>query len=441
MRYFLPLQTNSLFTSCLCIILFFLLIAQAFSDVIAEKAKWKHDAKSAYSIVHDDACDYGKEGIFQTAVPMADARDLPLGMGVIVGQCEDKASWLPNYWEDTIAVYAQNGHEIVNHSYTHASAPGWNKTKEVIESKQVIESHIDDEVTFFVFPLDQYDQATLQYLESNGYIGARAGTEPYNDRGVNIPTAAFNPFHSNFQALESNTGILRTYLNEAINKGGWALQEMHEVGTGSSWGIITPTAYESFLDFVKGRVDDGDVWMGTPSNVVKYIKTYFSSGDVSVNNNTITFATPGNVEQKYATEITVILTFDSPPNDSVYVIQDNIHLEVEQIESKEYHVHMDPTKGDAQITLGTFTVAESINQFKKTIQFNQGIVSALLPEGPYSIRLFTVNGRQVSETITGFSIDEKIHQRVNTQGLSEGFYLLDISYNGGRVCSKILLTR
>ena len=53
---------------------------------------------------------------------------------------------------------------------------------EIVNSKETLEEKIPGiEVTFFVFPMDKYNNEALDYMEENGYLGARAGPAPYDD--------------------------------------------------------------------------------------------------------------------------------------------------------------------------------------------------------------------------------------------------------------------
>lgn len=79
------------------------------ADLKVTLATWKNAQASAYSIIFDDYCDDGTQGIQDYADTIAHNRGIPIGFGVITSQC-DATEW------QRAREMISNGHEIINHT-------------------------------------------------------------------------------------------------------------------------------------------------------------------------------------------------------------------------------------------------------------------------------------------------------------------------------------
>lgn len=430
---------------CILTIIVILLASQkANTQISAETTKWKNDATAAYTLCHDDLCDYSTQGLAQYADPIAYERGIVWAGGAILLSCEEE-----NFWDKLQTIYS-HGHEIECHSWNHTDiSGGWDMDKEIVQSKTTLEEHVPGlEVTFFIFPMDNYTTNALEYMRENGYLGARAGPQPYDDRGVITNFNNFDPLGGDIlwdvygpsQSIYQSSDCLAKHVDAAINAGGWSIQEMHGISD-ESWEMCPVDEYTSHLDYVKSKMDEGDIWNGTPTEVIKYIMTYNNCGDPDVTNNVLSFSSPDDVPDRYDTEITVLLTFDSDPG-QIKATQGSTELEVEKISTTEFYVQVNPTLGDVDLELGTKTVFTSLNTFTKSnVYYNRGIINARLPVGAYKIKLFRINGQKIGTVISGYSNGEVINTPVNITGLANGFYLLTIQYNGGTISNKIVLAK
>lgn len=343
-------------------------------------AKWKNNATAAYTIINDDLCDTVCRGIYEHADTIAYNRGLRIGSGAIVKKCVDEGEYM---WEH-LRTMASHGHEIVAHSWDHGSPidlgwqpESWSVDTDVVMAKELIEKNVPGaKVTFFIFPYDAYNDQRLNELKEHGYLGARAGKVMYDDdRGVNTDFENFNPFKSCYfdaymskaeqDALDTlpkeerytvsiynddNDDIEIQHVDSAIATGGWSLQEMHAVDDEEpwGWGHISIAKYRKLLDYVKTKVDSGILWMDVPTAVIKYIVTKNQCGTPSIKNTVLSFPGADDVDKKYATELTLLLTTKWNPSE-VIGTQNGIKLTATKIEKNSFRMDVDPTKGDVML--------------------------------------------------------------------------------------------
>ena len=89
---------------------------------------------------------------------------------------------------------AERGFEIGGHTYTHRSLtalPGCEFTRELVDSRKLLEDWIGRRVSMFCYPNGHYNPQTIQAVQASGYFGARTTRMLRTDPGVNrfeIPT-------------------------------------------------------------------------------------------------------------------------------------------------------------------------------------------------------------------------------------------------------------
>ena len=173
------------------------IIAQNPSGYIAD---WKNDASAAYSIVHDDYGLAGADGIWQYGDTIAFNRGIKFVFGAYTDLCESRYIQ-PNGYANLYdyaknVMIAQHGHEIANHSSTHACAAergwepcsfsfgerGWGELPlgsamdiEINEAHTSIVNGTGFIPKYYVYPYDVFSNGTNQRLEDLGYIGSRTG--------------------------------------------------------------------------------------------------------------------------------------------------------------------------------------------------------------------------------------------------------------------------
>ncbi|MCP4522456.1 MAG: T9SS type A sorting domain-containing protein [Cytophagales bacterium] len=284
----------------------------------ANIATWKNNASGAYSIVHDD---YGlaiADGIWRYADTIAYNRGIKFVFGAYTELCETRGIQ-PNGYANLYS-YAKNvmmeqhGHEIANHSYSHACAAerGWEPCKfgegESGWGEAPYNSDFDLELDYahnsiingtgftpryYVYPYDVFSNKTNERLEELGYLGSRTGWsspasadqwQGYHRNGYeNSDLPNFFPNSNGFfrnsvevfnddDANLSNQGQLTELNNEIDNiiaNNLYGNREFHNVGT-SGWGHVSVEAYRGHMDYLKQKVDAGQLWVGTASEIFTY---------------------------------------------------------------------------------------------------------------------------------------------------------------------------
>lgn len=276
---------------------------------------WRAGAEAAYTIVHDDFCDYTTYGLQDYAVAELSQRGLRAGFGAITSLCVERNFW--SVFEETIAA----GHEIVNHSMTHGhlTEPDSDLETEIHLAGQLIEDNVPGaRVEYFVFPFDEFDDRTLGYLREHGYVGARAGT-----RGVS-PADLEDPFRARFDTYGPDysiykpevdagtvTDVLGHYVEAALAEGGWALRELHGVED-ASWEPVPLADYRAHLDQVAEHVRAGRLWMDGPSTITRYIRSRRHCGKPELVGSKLSFATPDGECARSGGRLTVELRSKEP---------------------------------------------------------------------------------------------------------------------------------
>lgn len=263
----------------------FLFVNQTWAQQVSSSiASWKNNAKGCYNIIHDDFGDYAVSGIQNYADTINANRGIKFTFGAITKSCENN----PGMYAKANQMIQQHGHEIINHSHSHTCAvrTSWCTTKLWAEkASQDFETELDYSTKsiqdntgiyprYFIFPYDQFNEDANNHLKGLKYIGSRTGNYEKHD------VESFAPDTDGFfrsaviVAAETNNGTtkainLNYWVDYAINNGVWVNRELHNVGT-SGWGHVTVSEYRNHLNHLKSKIDAGDVWTGTISEILTY---------------------------------------------------------------------------------------------------------------------------------------------------------------------------
>jgi hypothetical protein len=344
-------------------------------------ATWRNNAKGAYTIIHDDTCDSSAAGEFAHADPELFKRGLHAGFGTNPNTCNEE-----NRWDDVKTMVA-HGHDVFNHTWDHAcigssGACNGNGTfssdlaKEIDQASDLIKEQTGLTPQYFIFPYDVCGATPIEHLKSKGYLGARCG-----DHGINA-TDFPDAFETKFDVWGPNWSIyldegpcagktqpdqdtdpknidadcrmyvMNHYVDETISQGGWGNREMHGFeGDGGAFQPITVADYAAHLDYVKTKIDAGDLWMEGPTQVVKYRFAREKCDKPTLSGSTLTFGTPSADCQTYATVLSYLVsTTDGSDPASLKVVQGGATLPARKLSAGKFVVDADPTKGDAVIS-------------------------------------------------------------------------------------------
>ncbi|WP_410497491.1 carbohydrate-binding protein [Chitinibacter sp. S2-10] len=290
----------------------------------AQITTWKNGAKGAYSLVHDDYCSmyYGNDPYIKIIDPELKKRGLVAGFGVITNNCSEQ------HWT-AAKQFIANGHEIVSHSRNHPDpyVSDADLEAQLNGSAADIAAKLEGyQASYFIWPSDAASTVATDFLKNNTqYLGGRAshlvanGTVDYTTMPAGVNAANFdNPFRVKWDLFTTDgrwslypmgSEILNLHIDAAISQGGWATRTAHGVDTGY-WETIPLARYQAHLDYAKAKVDSGELWMDTPSNVIKYRYARENCRllvPAVIGNNTIGFSSTTTC-QKYATPLTLQIT-------------------------------------------------------------------------------------------------------------------------------------
>lgn len=310
---------------------------------------WRGDAQGAYTIIHDDICDYTIDSLFDIAGPELTMRGLRAAFGAIVSRCEERELW------DELEVLRASGHEIINHSWDHQDivlqAPPLDVQMD--QATQVLDANlVGQKTSFYIFPYDSFDDAAVQHLGALGYLGARAGEKGVNDKdfpdGLRVMFDVYGGEHSIY---DGEGDILQIYVDLAISQGGWSVREFHGVADNTFFPIEVE-AYRVHLDYAKSKVESGELWVDTPTAVVRYRFARQYCGLPVTSGYSVGFANPSADCLRYAAPLSVIVTtaVDAP---SVLVAQGAVMQASKKLGPNRFLVEIDPSLGPAALGGGS----------------------------------------------------------------------------------------
>jgi hypothetical protein len=348
---------------------------------LVEVATWRGAADAAYSLVHDSACDHSAEGHFLHADPELSRRGLRAAFGVIVGSCEQGPT---GKWAQ-IKMLAAHGHELINHSLTHACLGGLmgcaglrrseDFAQEIDRAAQLLLENTGQTVRYFDFPFDSCGPEALAHLRQHGYLGARCGgrgVSPadipdgfqtrydvwgpsysmYRDRGPcmgmvpafsNAPPETLPPACRRF--------VLDQYVQDAIAAKGWATRTF--TGFSDDVGAFQPISvadYSAHLDFVKEQVAAGHLWVDGPAAVLTYRFARETCPRPTVEGNTLRFAAPSPECGKHATALSYVVTASTTPAPATLTVtQGHSAYPARTLAPGRYLIEADPTQGDVEL--------------------------------------------------------------------------------------------
>jgi peptidoglycan/xylan/chitin deacetylase (PgdA/CDA1 family) len=343
-----------------------------------------NDAMGAYTIHHDDAGSI--VSITDYIVPQLNSRNLTAGLGAIAGIVQSNAAdQVPK-----LTAAAAAGHEIMCHSWTHVlqgntpscpgvtmvpCADGLGGQKEVVDSKNWLQTNLHTPVTYFMYPYD-YRATDVAALVAQNYLGDRSGWDIQGAaQGVN--PANFGDYNNAFETAGQDPipdGELNSFVDQIIAAGGWGIRELHGVGDGT-YGHVTQTQYTTHLDYIKSKRDAGQLWVANPTAAIKY--KHLRQGDCGspqLAGTTLTFSSASAAAcVKYHTVVSVKVNNTSS---SLTATQGGKSLGVLNKGNNNWIINVDPTLGNVTVSTGGSCTPETNAAFCTRLGKNCGSVTA-----------------------------------------------------------------
>lgn len=340
---------------------------------VGDITTWRGDARAAYTIVHDDTCNPSVDKQFDLAAPALNERGLRATFGAIAQDCSRPGLW------DRLEELRDAGHEICSHTWDHQNLPDVAEsnlaeaTGLIDQAKTALEANLDDyRVATFIFPYDAFNDSLVNHLRSSGHLGARAGDRGLNEASFSDPFRlrfdVYGPGYSVYigadgtpcsgysegndwdaTSSECRFYVLNNYVDEVIAASGYGIRELHSVD-GEAWEPVPILEYESHLDYVKTKVDSGDLWVDTMESVVRYRVARDACAAPTFANGTLTFAAPSTECQKYATELSFRLTAVGTPPPALAATQNGVALTVREEATGTYLIDANPVAGPVTLS-------------------------------------------------------------------------------------------
>lgn len=244
----------------LIFILFITLNLPVWAQVAApyEVATWQGFRTCAVSYTFDDGC----AGQFSKAIPIFDEFGYKLTMFTVSG-------WSGGNW-NKLQQAANNGHEIANHTATHAdfsTIDAEAQEKELTTSNDLINSKVTGQQALtMAYPYCKKGNDALHkkyFIAARGCQGTIEGKTPADFMNVSSVICGS-------QGAIKTSAHFKTQANSAIQKKGWLVYLLHGVDNDNGYSPTSSDTLRKSLEYLKEN--EQKVWVNTFGNVARYIK-------------------------------------------------------------------------------------------------------------------------------------------------------------------------
>ncbi len=158
----------------------------------------------------------------------------------------------------------------------------------------------------------------------------------------------FDVYGGENSIYQAEGDIMKYYVDLAVAEQGWAVRELHGVGT-DGWEPIPLADYAAHLDYIKAKADAHELWVSTPSAVIRYRFARQHCGIPSVGSGSLEFSQKGAACADYPTRLSVILN-TSEDVTAVDATQGGQALSSRKLGPKRFLVEIDPLSGPATLS-------------------------------------------------------------------------------------------
>lgn len=249
-----------------------------------ELCKYKGGAKSAFTFTFDDGC-YRESSaeVIENFKRIYEATGIKIKatVGITVGFMHE---WIIKFWQEAVDNgYFEIGSHSVGHDIAFLEEVAYERRDGDAKNSQekLREMFPGEKVETYILAGGTYDANGLLPLEKY-YLGVRG-----NKDGINYPGEIDWLDVKCFTAmLKRTTKEYTDYIDEVIKTGGWGMQMNHWI-THKAEDTFHSQAADTFYNectYIGQRAKEGEIWIGSFSDVAKYIKRYEKS-TLSVNEN------------------------------------------------------------------------------------------------------------------------------------------------------------
>lgn len=242
-----------------------------------ELCKYKGGAKSAFTFTFDDGCyRESSDEVIENYKRVYEETGVKIKatVGITVGFMHE---WIIKFWQEAV----DNGYfEIGSHSVGHDIAfleevPYEKRENDAKRSQEMLrEMFLGEKVETYILAGGTYDENGLIPLDKY-YIGVRG-----NKDGINYPGEINWLDVKCFTAmLKRTTKEYTDYIDEVIKTGGWGMQMNHWI-THKSEDTFHSQNADTFYEectYIGERAKAGEIWIGSFSDVAKYLRKYEKS--------------------------------------------------------------------------------------------------------------------------------------------------------------------
>lgn len=302
-------------------------------------ATYRHDLPAAVSYTYDD----GYPDHVTLAAPMLDRYGFKGTFFLIVGnvlendsaaQASEDNGEPATSWDDWRRI-AANGHEIGNHSWSHANLKDKDAATveyEVNHAYDVITEEIGTAPVSFCFPFNMHDAASREVVRRR-HLFYRGYQKTYGG--------------SSFTASQANT-----YVNQAIAGGEWMVGMIHAILEG-----FKPFSSEQVLDdhFAYVSSIEDRVWVAPFGEVGLYTRERDAAtvSGASVDGDVVSFTLETTLEaDRVSVPVTVVIP--APDETMASAVQGGVSLPV-TVEDGSIMVEATPGNGPVTVALGVET--------------------------------------------------------------------------------------
>jgi peptidoglycan/xylan/chitin deacetylase (PgdA/CDA1 family) len=233
---------------------------------------WPNGCRAALSLTFDDA----RPSQVTTGLPILDRYGVRGTFYVSFQHLETNH----DSWRQAVA----NGHEIGNHTVSHPCSGNfvWSRGRaledytierieqDIVEANQRIKSLLDVTPATFAYPCGQTFVGRGEGVRSYVPVAARHFTaaRAFHAECVNDPTYCDLAQVQGIDADDATEADLLSWIQRAVESGGWAVFVGHDVGQGPSQ-IINDRVLETVCRYVQEPANG--VWVDTVANVAAHI--------------------------------------------------------------------------------------------------------------------------------------------------------------------------